>query len=368
LKLLLITDAKIADTNAGKAIFNSIAYELKHLNGNFSECEIIGLHGGYSSDMIVLNPSKYNLVGLNNEGRGFKGFSFAYLINLFKFILLKVPKYDVIHVRGPGIPMFYGLLVSMLFPGKKWWFKYANNWNENGKSLFWDVQKKMLGSFFWIKVTVNGNWAALPKHIVCFENPCVSEMDRLKINQREINSVLKVAFVGRLTREKGVTIGYQALLEFKSRNESSKIEYIVLGEGEERRFLDELNLGQDIVLHGLKSKNFIIETLKDCDLLVLPTTSPEGFPKVIAEAMSVGCIPIVTNVSCVEQYIINGLNGFIIDNGLPDLKEQIVKLFENYWSLSSDERHFIRGNAQKTAFDYFTYERFSEKVNSLVLN
>ncbi len=368
MKLLLITDAKIADTNAGKAIFNSIAYELKHLNGNFSECEIIGLHGSYSSDMIVLNPSKYNLVGLNNTGRGFNGFSFTYLINLFIFILLKVPKYDVIHVRGPGIPMFYGLLVSMLFPRKKWWFKYANNWNSNGKSLFWDVQQKMLRSFFWIKATVNGNWAGLPKHFISFENPCISEIDRLIINQRKINSALKVAFVGRLTREKGVTIGYQALLEFKSRNELAKIEYIVVGEGEESRSLGKLSSDRNIVLHGLKSKNFIIETLKDCDLLVLPTTSPEGFPKVIAEAMSVGCIPIVTNVSCVDQYIINGINGFIIDNRVPNFKEQIVRLFETYWSLSSGERHLMRLNAQKTAFDYFTYERFSERVNSLVIN
>ncbi len=368
MKLLLITDTKIADTNAGKAIFNSIAYELKHLNENFSECEIIGLRGGYSADMIVLNPSKYNLIGLKNHGMGFKGYSFIYLINLFICILLKVPRYDIIHVRGPGIPMFYSLLVSMLFPRKKWWCKYANNWNSKGESLFWDVQKKMLSSFFWIKVSVNGNWSGLPKHIISFENPCISELDRLKINQREIKSVLKVAFIGRLTKEKGVTIGYQALLEFKLRNKLVNIEYIVVGEGQERRFLERLNWDHNLVLHGLKSKKFIIETLKECDLLVLPTTSPEGFPKVIAEAMSVGCIPLVTNISCVDQYIVNGLNGFLIDNSKIDFKEQIINLVEIYWALSAQERHLMRVNAQKTAFDYFTYERFSERLKNRVLD
>ncbi len=135
--MLLISDSKIADTNAGKAIFNAIDYELKYLNENFSECEIIGLHGGYFFDMIVLNPSKYNLIGLKNHGIGFNGFSFIYLINLFICIVLKVPQY-LFPVRGSGIPMFVSLLVSMLFPRKKWWFKYANNWNSNGESLFLD--------------------------------------------------------------------------------------------------------------------------------------------------------------------------------------------------------------------------------------
>jgi hypothetical protein len=80
---------------------------------------------------------------------------------------------------------------------------------------------------FWIKARVNGS----------FENPCISELDRLQINQREINSVLKEAFIGRLYSEKGVAIGYQALLEFKLRNELAEIQYIAIGEGEESDFL-----------------------------------------------------------------------------------------------------------------------------------
>ena len=45
---------------------------------------------------------------------------------------------------------------------------------------------------------------------------------------------------------------------------------------------------------------------------VLPSYS-EGFPKVIAEAMNFGCIPIVSDISCIRQYIINGKNGFLIN-------------------------------------------------------
>ena len=48
-----------------------------------------------------------------------------------------------------------------------------------------------------------------------------------------------------------------------------------------------------------------------CDFIILPSKS-EGFPKVIGEAMNYGCIPIVSDVSCISQYIQNGVNGFLI--------------------------------------------------------
>ena len=39
-------------------------------------------------------------------------------------------------------------------------------------------------------------------------------------------------------------------------------------------------------------------------ILILPTFS-EGFPKVVAEAACFGCIPIVTNIAPINQYIVH---------------------------------------------------------------
>jgi hypothetical protein len=41
---------------------------------------------------------------------------------------------------------------------------------------------------------------------------------------------------------------------------------------------------------------------------------------------------------------------------------------EIYWALSAHERHLMRVNAQTTAFDNFTNERFSERFVSIVIN
>ena len=119
--------------------------------------------------------------------------------------ILRVPN-KYIHVRGPSFPMFVVLVFAPFFKSRKFWFKYANAWNENGRSKLWDLQKWMLIRNQNIKVTVNGNWPNLPKHIIPFENPCFyrSDLDQLEKIQKDFNQPKKLVFVGRFTSAKGI--------------------------------------------------------------------------------------------------------------------------------------------------------------------
>jgi glycosyltransferase involved in cell wall biosynthesis len=67
--------------------------------------------------------------------------------------------------------------------------------------------------------------------------------------------------------------------------------------------------------------------MSESNYLVLPSVASEGFPKVIAEAWSMGCIPITTDVSSIGQYVINGLNGFVFstDNVKENLHEALIR-------------------------------------------
>jgi glycosyltransferase involved in cell wall biosynthesis len=51
--------------------------------------------------------------------------------------------------------------------------------------------------------------------------------------------------------------------------------------------------------------------MRSSHFLILPTTASEGFPKVVAEAWSVCCIPISSDISSIGQYVRNHENGFI---------------------------------------------------------
>ena len=90
----------------------------------------------------------------------------------------------------------------------------------------------------------------------------------------------------------------------------------------------------------------------------MPSTASEGFPKVIAEAMNYGCLPIVSNVSSIGQYI-NVNNGFIVKpttaQKLTDILEDIVQ--------EKKEKHLKEKaiKAYKVAKN-FTFEHYNFRI------
>ena len=60
----------------------------------------------------------------------------------------------------------------------------------------------------------------------------------------------------------------------------------------------------------------------------MPSLS-EGWPKVVAEAMFWGCLPIVSKVSCVPNMLDNGNRGLLLDLKLNDDINQIETILKN---------------------------------------
>src|SRR5690606_31597289 len=96
--------------------------------------------------------------------------------------------------------------------------------------------------------------------------------------------------------------------------------------------------GISSIYHGTLSRKALHHMYEKCHFIVLPSQS-EGFPKVISEALNYGCVPIVSNVSSIGQYICDGVQGILIHDisktGLqPKLEECLHMLPEQY-------KHFI---------------------------
>ena len=93
----------------------------------------------------------------------------------------------------------------------------------------------------------------------------------------------------------------------------------------------------------------------------MPSRS-EGFPKVIAEAANFGCIPVVSDVSSIGQYI-NDANGFIWD-----MNTQPFPAYFN--SLNLDDASNLKAkasNAHEMAKS-FTYNNYLDKLETQILN
>lgn len=122
-------------------------------------------------------------------------------------------------------------------------------------------------------------------------------------------------FVGRLTPEKNLPVLLKKLSD-------TTLKILLIGSGPEKELIQAIAASK-----GLNLK--IIERIDNNDLsgyynmskiFILPSKY-ESNPKVLLEAMACGCICIGTNVKGIDNIIIHGQNGFLVDKDLNSLNE-----------------------------------------------
>lgn len=265
---------------------------------------------------------------------------------------------DYFQFRAPTGIGVYVIPYLMFLSTKKGWFKYAGNWEQKKAPFAYKFQKWLLEKQSR-PVTINGFWEDQPKQCLSFENPCLTQKDveigqSLKAN-KVFDYPLQLCFVGRLEVAKGLDSLIEAVANLDD-EDRLKIDHIhLVGDGQQvatyKNKVKDLNL--PFVFHGFLSRDKVHEIYKKSHAIVLPSAS-EGFPKVIAEAMNYGCIPIVSNVSSIGHYIIHGKNGFLINSidafGVNEVLHKFLNLsktdFSNLMLLNADELY-------KFSFSYY---------------
>ncbi len=356
-KLLIITDTEYyLDTKNRLSLFHSVFNEMGSIQFEFETQELVGVRISENRNQFLESKSGLKAIGANSFRFGNLRIKLIWtaLIGILELIKPNSAKY--IHVRGPSIVMFVILIIAPFFPKKKFWFKYANVWNETGRSYFWDLQKWILKKNANIKVTINGKWDHLPKHILPFENPCFfnSDLTKYDLLNKDWSGSKKLIFVGRITEDKGVFRILNAL-------KGDFFEMVFVGNGKDLMKLEtEIQnhpLRDKIKIFGEASKETVMKLLSEAHLLLLPTTSPEGFPKVISEAWLKKCIPVTSDISSIPHYVIEGKTGFIWNRK----SENWESAFDRAMKLNSDNYMSMEAEI-KDLLPKFTYEYFGERI------
>lgn len=285
-------------------------------------------------------------------------------IQNLRIINRELKQADIFQFRAPTSIGLYIIPYLSFFSKKKGWYKYAGNWVQKNPPLSYRLQKWMLLRLQKRKVTINGSWNNQPVHCVSFENPCITNEERqigiAITNRRTFSKPLKLCFVGRLDAEKGIYEILDAIKNFLHKTIFDSLE--IAGDGPE---FDKLTLkattsGIPVKVYGALSHDSLIEIYKKCDFILLPSKS-EGFPKVIAEAANFGCIPIVSDVSAIGQYI-NDSNGFLWNPYIESFTDFFKKLsFDDRQKLQTMSLH-----AHEMA-TMFTYDAYIEKLRKHIL-
>ncbi|MDT0552259.1 glycosyltransferase [Urechidicola vernalis] len=273
-------------------------------------------------------------------------------------------KVDVFQFRAPTGMGVYLIPYLTFFCSKKGWFKYAGNWKEINPAFGFAFQRWFLKNQRR-KVTINGAWNNQHRHCISFENPCLTEEDRVKgkkvIEEKKWDSKkVNFCFVGALNEKKGV----DKIIEVLNGIDCKYIDtfYFVGGGNQIQKYKFGLkDVKCTINFTGFLNKDEIIEIYKNCQFIVLPSDN-EGFPKVIGEAMNYGCIPIVSDVSCISQYITNMKNGFLI---APNTVDKLTELLEYVINLDHAicKKMILSNYVQVQKFTYQYYnDQLVEKV------
>jgi len=279
-----------------------------------------------------------------------------------------ISKVDYFQLRLPTGMGNY-LLPWLMFkkPQARFWVKYAGNWTQKNPPLGYAFQRWILKeNFLKCKVTVNGQWPGQPAHIHSFENPCLTEEERkdgaLILKHKSYGGKLNFIFVGRVEEDKGVGRIIDAFKKILPNDRVGRIR--IIGDGLSRKSFERRSeeCGLDFSFMGFRSRTELNELFKESHVLLLPSSS-EGFPKVIAEGANYGCIPIVSKVSSIPQYIEDCNNGFLMDSidsqGLSASLERLL-------SKSAGELSKIAHTAQSMA-RVFTYDYYYDKIEKEIL-
>ena len=363
-RLLVVSDTAMQNTDSGVKAFGPVVKELTYLAKEFDEITWIGFERiGKNNSLVLIENKKIQTMLLRSVG----GKTFRDKLNIltsypkmYRVILNEVKKHRYIHSRAPSNPSVIVMFLSLFFSKKQFWHKYAGSWIDPAP-FFYHIQRIFLKKLRYnSKITINGDYNISNKNIIPFENPCLDKIDR-KIGKKNIETKLTITsinlcFVGALNRNKGVDIILESLRNLNITNIG--VVYFV-GDGPERNDFEFIakKININIIFLGFLEKYKIKDIYSKCDFIILPSKS-EGFPKVIGEAMNYGCIPIVSDVSCISQYIQDGVNGFLIH---PITFKEVQKKIYLAKELTNKEKVKIKQYNYELA-EKFTYQLYNNRI------
>ena len=369
-KLLIISSAPLILKDSGYAAYSPYAKEMEIWARNTEEiyfcCPI------WKSDRGLLNATlNFNI----DEIFQLKEFAFndfgeilfsikAILYNFYR-IIKAMGNSDHLHIRCPGNIGVLACIAQIFFPSKPKSAKYAGNWDPKAQQPFsYKMQKWILSNTFLtrnIDVLVYGDWPNQSKNIKPFFTATYKETDKIDLPPKKTAGLINFLFVGTLSEGKRPLYALKIIEKLYDRGFKVKLDFY--GEGPERAILEEYisvyKLSHIATLHGNQNQVKVRKAYISSHFLILPSKS-EGWPKVVAEAMFWGSIPLVTSVSCTPNMLDFGKRGLLLDLNLIDDVNKITILIRDeiqYFQMSREARTWSRK---------YTLEKFEAEIKQIL--
>jgi len=173
---------------------------------------------------------------------------------------------------------------------------------------------------------------------------------RKKLIQKKISKTIVFCCVGRLDQSKRPDLVLK-LFAFLKEHMDLTIKLDIFGSGplkyELIKLSETLGIKGDIEFHGHQSQVVLFQKIQRSHFILFPSEqASERLPNSVKEAMNLGCIPIVSSTSGINELVENDINGYIVDfkdaNSILSIINKCLRNNEYFNFLSSNAQNKIR--------------------------
>ena len=252
----------------------------------------------------------------------------SFLTHLWYYIRTITPhinRSDVVHLPLPGDIPFLGIVLAMLLR-KRVIVRYGSSWVETSEgTLMTSLTKFVMRRFAGgrnVMITTGDGADPPAKGVNWIFSTAITEKELRSIpidTGRGLSAPPRLAYVGRLSGEKGVG-NLIAAFEILAREGMLPMPHCtIIGDGPQRRALEEqvavAGLGDHFKFAGQLDREALSRSLQQLDFCVQPSLS-EGFSKAWLDAFAHGLPVLASDVGAASQVIGgDGVRGWLVPPG-----------------------------------------------------
>jgi glycosyltransferase involved in cell wall biosynthesis len=319
-------------------------------NIDIDSFENIVIHGTKDTYVPFLDKSKKNVkeykISIFREISVINDIKAAYQV----YRILKKEKPDLIHThsaKGGIIGRFLGPLLGIKVIYTPHAFSYLSSQSTLKRRLFLSVEKVLAKGNGLLLATSNSEKTRAieevgfdPDNTIVFNN-CIEPITTIHpLTIAKTWPDNYICTVGRPSYQKNIEHMIRVMNEV---NKENKIHLVVMGVGPVSDQLDsvkslikELDMTKEVTLLSWTERTDVFHIINQSRFYI-STARYEGMPYAIIESLALSKPCIVTNCDGNRDLIIDGYNGFVINEDVMQFKEKILLLLQddNLWEAMS---------------------------------
>lgn len=279
-----------------------------------------------------------------------------WLVGNLPVLLREVRRADAVHTPIPSDIGTIGMLLAF-FMRKPLFVRHCGNWSvqKTVAERFWKwFMERFAGGRNVMLATGGAAEPASPR------NSAIRWIFSTSLTQQELDDcrtrrdgptaqATRLIIACRQEKEKGTGVVIQSLPHILKEFPGASLD--VVGDGGSlvnfKAQAKSLQLNGRVTFHGKVNHEKVLELLQQADLFCYPTTSSEGFPKAVLEALACGLPVVTTRVSVLQQLIGTGC-GVLIQEATPTALVDAVR----ECLMNQEQYQLMSRQAVKTAGQY----------------